>query len=239
MSYPRLKIEHWRFWTPESSDPTGWLEHWRKANPLPESTVAPAAHVPAMQRRRMSRLSRMALEVATTIPGGDAADFVVFCSQHGEIQRTTAMLIDMAAGIEPSPTAFSMSVHNTSAGLFSILLATQTPSTSIGAGAMSFVAGWIEAAAWLSAHPDHSVLLVAFDEAVPEPYRPYVEQVQCDYAVALLLSADQRGLAIEQVASGDPWPWPLAPSFLAWWQSAEPAMTFSAERQGWRWRRHA
>jgi len=44
---------------------------------------------------------------------------MVFASRHGEADRTLAILQDLAAGAEVSPTLFSMSVHNSVPGLWS------------------------------------------------------------------------------------------------------------------------
>lgn len=187
----------------------------------------------------MSRASRMALEVATSIPGADEVGYTVFCSQHGEIARTIGILLGIADGIEPSPTDFAMSVHNTSAGMFSILSGSQKASTSICAGEMTFISGWLEAAAWVATNRGEKVLLVMFDELLPEPYREFEEQPSPDYAVALLLSDVERGIQVQPAHHACPGPHPTAPGFLAWLASDAPTMNCTAEGQAWQWVRDA
>ena len=62
-------------------------------------------------------------------------------------------LAAIVAGGELSPTSFSQSVHNASAGLYTIITASQAPATSLAAGAGTFAYGWIEAEAFLAQDP--------------------------------------------------------------------------------------
>ena len=66
----------------------------------------------------MSSLSKLAVQIALEAAGDSKPDFLVFCSQHGDLTRLREMLRDIASGVELSPTAFSQSVHNASAGLY-------------------------------------------------------------------------------------------------------------------------
>lgn len=236
MSLMPLRVTAWNFWSPTGTDPLHWLSHIGEEDET-VTAAAPARSVPPLQRRRMSRLARMALEVATEIPGGTTADYCVFCSRHGEIQRTDSILEDLASGIEPSPTDFAMSVHNTSVGLYSIVCQMHVPSTSICAGELTFLAGWIEAAAWLAEHPGHSVLLVMFDEGVPPMLRSDVQHATRDYAMALLLAGGGPGIVLERDIGNVGPAHTVGPHFLAWWLSGECEFAVCVERQGWRWRR--
>lgn len=185
----------------------------------------------------MSRLTKMAL--STALAGADhTPEYTVFCSQHGEIVRTHKILSAMVGGKEISPAAFAQSVHNTSSGLFAILTGSAAASTSIAAGANTFVSGWLDAAAYLSRNPSHRVLLVDFDEIVPADYRRYVDLVQCDHALALLLGDDSNGgIVVDRAPPGDPDVLPQGPSFLAWLQGDRDELQMTAEGQAWRWRR--
>ena len=62
----------------------------------------------------MSALSRLAVQIALEAAGDAAPDYLVFCSQHGDLTRLREMLGNIATGAELSPTAFSQSVHNAS-----------------------------------------------------------------------------------------------------------------------------
>ena len=232
MAAVRIEVKNWSFWSPEGGDPEDWLRHWSQAGALSQEGEPDAVAIPPMQRRRTSRLSKMALSTALEAATDHAVDYSIFCSQHGEIVRTRQILSSISEGIEISPTAFAQSVHNTSSGLFTIFEKSNAPSTSVASGANTFACGWMEAQAYLSSYPDHSVLLVDFDEVIPGEYRGYVDQAHCDHALALLLiAADQHGIGIEQAPCGDVSRLPQGPQFLAWLQSGEESLSLTAERQ--------
>ncbi len=102
-----------------------------------------------------------------------------------------------------SPTRFTNSVHNASAGYWHIATASRAPSTSLSAHDASFAAGLLEAAsqavAW--ARP---VLLVAADVPYPEPLRA-TRPIPDAMSVALLLdpSAEVPALARLSIALSD------------------------------------
>jgi hypothetical protein len=234
-----LEIEDWAFWSPESRIPSQWREHWEKPGALPHDTKVPDDAIPAAQRRRMSALSKLAVQVALEASRGGAADFLVFASQHGELSRTSELLANIVAGVELSPAAFSQSVHNTGAGLYTIVGNSQAPASSVAAGASTFPYGWLEAEAFLVEQPRRRALLVAYDEALPAEYRAYTTAAACTYGVAFVLRAAARGgLTLETT---DPEHTddrlPLAPLFAAWWQSNEPTLRRTADTQGWLWKR--
>jgi hypothetical protein len=238
MATVRIEVKNWSFWSPESGDPEDWLRHWSEADALSQEGEPDAGAIPPMQRRRTSRLSKMALSAALEAAAEQAVDYSIFCSQHGEIVRTRQILSSISEGTEISPTAFAQSVHNTSSGLFTIFEKSNAPSTSVASGANTFAYGWMEAQAYLSSNPNHTVLLVDFDEVIPDEYQGYTDQAHCDHALALLLvAADQGGIGIAQAPCGDVSRLPQGPQFLAWLQSDKESLRLTAERQGWQWRR--
>jgi hypothetical protein len=230
-----LEILRWSFWSPETREPSQW--HATESGAAPAIAV-PDHDIPALHRRRMSALSKMAVQTALEATATQRPDFLVFCSQHGELNRTRDLLAAIVARGELSPTSFSQSVHNASAGLFTIITASQAPATSVAAGPATFAYAWIEAQAFLTAQPDKRVLLVAYDEPLPPEYRTYSTQQQRAYALALLLGATTRGgLTLEQAPPAIDEPTPLAPLFMAWALSAEETFCRTAGGQGWTWRR--
>ncbi len=234
----RLQVEHWSFWSPESSDPAGWVSHWQTTGAEHLSGDPDASAIPAMQRRRMSRLSRMALAAALDAICGETVDYSIFCSQHGEIVRTSALLLSITQGIELSPTAFAQSVHNTASGLFTVIAKTNAPSSSIASGANTFAYGWMDAQAYLAENPSHRVLLVDFDEMIPDEYQPYSNQVISDHALALVLRvAETGGVGVICTPPGEDQQLPQGPLFLAWQQSDAATLSLTTEGQGWRWDR--
>lgn len=234
----RLQVERWSFWSPESPDPAGWASHWQKPGADRLDGEPDATSIPGMHRRRMSRLSRMALAAALDASCGEAVDYSIFCSQHGEIVRTSALLLSMTQGIELSPTAFAQSVHNTGSGLFTVIAKTNAPSSSIASGANTFAYGWMDAQAYLTENPKHRVLLVDFDEVIPDEYQTYSNQVISDHALALVLSvAGQGGVGAARTPPGEDEKFAQGPMFLAWQQSDAATLSLTTEGLGWRWDR--
>lgn len=125
-------------------------------------------HIPAMQRRRLSRLAKLALNSAIQALDACNVDYIVWVSQYGDEAKTLNILEDVLRKQTPSPTQFSTSVHNAISGLYSILCQDATPATSL---AGSWNDGLIEAYAWLKTQPEaRQVLLVYYDDALPEIY---------------------------------------------------------------------
>jgi hypothetical protein len=191
-----LEIRRWAFWSPETREPSEWREHWSRLDARALDAKIQGRSVPAAQRRRMSALATLAVQIATEAAGGTAADFLVFASQHGDVTSMRAMLDDVAAGTELSPTMFSQSVHNASAGLYTIISHSRAPVCALSSGASTFAAAWLEAEGFLSNHVDASVLLVSYDEALPPEYAAYSPQRQCAHALGLLLRS-ARGEGVE------------------------------------------
>lgn len=127
--------------------------------------------IPAMQRRRLSPIAKMALNTAMQSLGQQKVNYIVWASQYGDEHKTYSILEDVLQDRKPSPTQFSTSVHNAVAGLYSILCQDATPSTSLCA---SWSEGLIEAYAWLKNHPEAtSALVVFYDDPLPEIYTEY------------------------------------------------------------------
>ena len=153
--------EHWQNWLDKSKL---WSD---------EAEQVPADLIPPMMRRRMSHLSKIAVQTALQISQDKPVDYIVFASRHGELTRTVKLLEDIMNGGDASPMAFSQSVHNTAAGLFTIASKRATPVTSLAAVENSLSSALIEAYCYLAENPDHNVLLVDFDEPLPDDYSEY------------------------------------------------------------------
>jgi hypothetical protein len=235
----RLEIEDWAFWSPEGRTPAEWCAHWQRAGAERAQAPLPDDAIPAAQRRRMSSLSKLAVQTAIQTTRRARPDFMVFCSQHGELVRTRELLRAIVAEEELSPTAFSQSVHNTGAGLYSIAAQTRAPASSVASGPGTFAYGWLEAEGYLVENPERRALLVCCEDPLPEEYRAFSAQVQCTYAVGLLLKlATGAGIDLVLAASDDTDDaLPFAPRFLAWWLGSVPALALTADRQSWVWSR--
>lgn len=150
--------------------------------------------VDPLQRRRLSRLARGVLHCALRVaPPGDLR--MVFASRHGESDRTLAILRDLAAEVEISPAAFSMSVHNAVPGLLSILAGNHASISAVAAGSESFGYGLMAAFAAWKAGPDRPMLFLYGEDRLPELWAPHTPAV-APHALALLLGAGGRDLAM-------------------------------------------
>ena len=149
--------------------------------------------IPAGMRRRTSMTTRMAVTAATLAcsqAGVDTQKLAsVFASLGGEIQVTDALCRLLPDENELlSPTQFHNSVHNTTAGYWSILNKCQAPTTAIAAADDTFVMGLIEVWAQLQQQGRGERLLVCYDELWPEYLAPPIGKTA--FACAFVLSAE-------------------------------------------------
>lgn len=143
--------------------------------------------VDPMLRRRLGPLGRGMLHCAGRVAEGLGPLASVFASRHGDVTRTTPILEDLARGLPPSPTLFSMTVHNAAAGVWSIARQDPSPSLSLAAGPETFGWGLLEAFGLQAAAPSDPVLFVYGDEPLPPPFSGFSEQEPPLHAVALLI----------------------------------------------------
>lgn len=193
MSTINFNIVNWSAISPGLIEQEAWQQwlHDGKCWPV-LLTAVPFDNIPAMMRRRMSMLSKLAVQVAINVSNEQQIDYVIFSSRHGELTRTSQLLNHVIAGQSASPMAFSQSVHNTAVGLFTIATKQTIPSTSVSACLHSVHAAMIEAAAYLSAHPTHHVLVVDIDEPLPEMYAVYERSSFNGYAFGMVLAAGDQ-----------------------------------------------
>ncbi|HUR28430.1 MAG TPA: beta-ketoacyl synthase chain length factor [Planctomycetota bacterium] len=243
-----FSVRAWSAWAPGVESSEDWMQWARAPAVLPLEGSPELKFIPAMQRRRFSRLSRMALQVAfdVTPPELQADACSVFASRHGESNACVALLTDIARAMPLSPTAFSHSVHNTQGGQFSIAAGNGRPSSSIAAGTSTFCAGLIEAAAMCERHRPRPTLLVVADEPPPEILRDGDDELPAAFALALLLDVDVHPPApafrMELVAaperSAKPAPrLPQALEFLAWMIAGEGKLALPFEDGSWTFQR--
>jgi hypothetical protein len=245
----RVVLRRWSAWAPSAegapiASGAEW-ERWARAPvPVGASGQPEVAFLPAPVRRRATRLTRLVLEAAFACT--DEAERrevrTVFASRHGAIH--VAMEIVEAIGRhEPvSPLAFSHSVHNTQAGLFSIAAGNREASSSIAAEADGFGHGFLDALLHLEREPGRPVLLVVADEPVPRTLLHLVDEPHAVYAVALLLASAGEGTPLEFSLEASRAPrkareWPDALEFVRFLASGAPELTLETGRRSWRWRR--
>ena len=181
--------------------------------------------IPAMQRRRLSPIAKLALNTAIQALSEQQADYIVWVSQYGDEHKTLKILEDVLNDQTPSPTQFSTSVHNAVSGLYSILCKESTPATSL---AGSWNDGLTEAYAWLkTAQFSGRVLVVYYDEPLPDIYAEHQPFVAFAMAAMVTLKPENLCLKLEHMTQ-DAFYFQQALQFYHFWQDER-----QTERAAW------
>lgn len=233
----QFRIDQWRAWAPGLDSTDDWLA-WSKApERLADGGEQPdVGFLPALQRRRLSRLARMVFQVAWPLAEGHSALPLVFTSRHGETPRNLAILKDLAVKEPLSPTQFSLSVHNAIIGQWSIMRGDTSEMTALAGEGDGLEMAMLEALSLL-AEGAPAVLLVIGEEAQPEPYAPFIDDVPFPYALALLLTpGDDWRLALHN-ASGAHSGWPHPLSLIQCLSSNGTSLQHTWKERQWIWSR--
>jgi hypothetical protein len=241
----RFTISRRAAWAPGLTTTEAWAA-WAQS-PEPEAPVGEAAppltEIAAMTRRRIERLGRLAVQVATWCQGDDKNMPAVFASRHGDTGRSVELLTALARGEALSPTSFALSVHNGVAGQYSIARQDHGNSLAVAAGPDTAEAGFVEAAGLLAdGHPE--VLLVVYDVSLPPLYAPFGDEPDADFAWAVRLSKASAGPAVtlERTAPGPAQArgvLPHALEVLRFLVNGAPELTWSSPLGSWAWRHEA
>ncbi|UPR55893.1 beta-ketoacyl synthase chain length factor [Vibrio sp. ED004] len=183
-----FNIEKWSANSAGLNSDAEW-QAWSTHLDWPQDGSTEFKAIPPMMRRRMSLQSKLAVQTALTLLKDTSIDYLVFASRHGELHRTATLIQSILEGDDASPMAFSQSVHNTAAGLTTIAAKAPIPLTSIAAGQDTFHNALIEAYLYLHQYPSHRVLVIDFDQPLPELYQEFETQSYADYALGLVLTA--------------------------------------------------
>jgi hypothetical protein len=205
-------IARWRAWAPDVAGENSWRTWSRRPATDADRTRAKpdVSWLPPMLRRRLDYRGRMALAAAAPCVEGIDSVKAVFGSRHGALNRTVAMLEDLARGEAVSPSAFSLAVHNGVAGLFSIARGDRGPATALAAGEDTLGVCLLEGAGMIAEGADN-VLVVYAENAVPDVYREIVDVPSTHpFAVALLLQADAPMRCTLAPTAGESAEWPEA-----------------------------
>lgn len=195
-----------------------------------DETVPALAQIPAMQRRRLSGIAKLALNSAIQSLNAESVDYIVWASQYGDEHKTLKILADVLQDQTPSPTQFSTSVHNAIAGLYSILCKDATPSTSLAA---SWSEALIEAYAWLktTGYPNARVLVVYYDEALPAIYKEF--QPFNGFAMSAVISLEAPNLQLDiKALTYHRHKYLDAQNFYDFWQQSKQSLEHS-QTQAW------
>lgn len=163
--------------------------------------IPPPGLLPANERRRTTATIRLALKVAEeATEGADRSQLrSVFASSSGDMDIIDR-ICDALTHPEPvvSPVQFHNSVHNASAGNWSIATRNPAPATALSGYTASLATGLLEAAT-LQLTEGGGVLLACYDVPSMETFA-HVRPIHHPFAVALRLGP----------AEGAPWRLQLA-----------------------------
>jgi beta-ketoacyl synthase-like protein len=226
-------VQQWAIWPPMQQDKT--QDEIFQAKLL--------ARIPPMLKRRLSPLARTVFCAAIQCMTEQDCIPTVFSSSHGELAKSFAMLEQIEAGEDISPTMFSLSVHNAIAGMFSIVFHNQMQTTVVAPGEDGLAPAFIEALGLLNEGADE-VLLIFYDEPLVPFYPAEPFKLTTDTRLALALKLTQRGQGeyiqltkTNLVAQGveQPLQVPLFADFL---NTNQRVLEFNTPRHGWCWRKY-
>ncbi len=240
-----VTLEKWAAWAPGIDTPELWQQWSRGESDFDDQAKPDVSFLPAMFRRRLSFLSRMALLVANQCVDEEQSIRTVFCSRHGELHRTAVLLQELARSEMISPTAFSMAVHNTASGLFSIANNDRSVTTALAGGVDGFESAFMECATILASGECDKVLLVVADQPLPEVLESFSDEWPATYAAAFVLSNSQAknntliSLAISPADQGEKATYPHALEFIRFILSNRSDLSIAGSRLDWQWSQHA
>ena len=140
-----------------------------------------------MFRRKLSPLSRIVFTTVNSLRDTSVLEDcpLIFASRHGELDLSLK-LIDSIVNVETvSPAGFSMSVHNSIAGLLSIHYKNTEAMTAIAAGQDTLKMGILEASAQLT--KSEKVILCYADNNMPQVYKDFDDEKLYPRCLVLVL----------------------------------------------------
>ncbi len=237
-------VQRWSAWSPGREDEGAWRSWCEEPVALGSGSCPEARFLPPLIRRRCSPLARIALTTAFACCGEGELDrfSTVFASRHGNINESIDLLDRLAERQPLSPTAFSHTVHNAQAGLFSLAAHNGHSSSSVAAQADTFGCAWLEALALLEREPERPVLLVMADVPLAPAFAHLVDEPEASYGLSLLVAPPSAGerlsFAIEPaVQPAAPVRWPDALEFLRWLLSDERRLSLGTGPRRFVWQK--
>jgi hypothetical protein len=176
-----FNIRTWTGWMPENPLLTAGTSSRIKRSQTPD-----ASSVPAMLRRRLNPLGRACVSVTKDIADNRHEGALVYCSRHGDLERSLTVLQEVASKSPVSPMQFSLSVHNAITGILSIHNQFTGCISSIAFGEEGLTPTLLEAAGLLADHPE--VVCILSDVPPPDIYRKPNYGPNVPYAACFVLS---------------------------------------------------
>lgn len=244
-----FSVLNWAAWAPGLHDRAAWVA-WARAPFLPCGDEAPPlTEVPSLQRRRIDRLGRMAIQTVYGCQGqaDDGASVpILFASRHGDVARSVTLLKALAAGEALSPTSFGLSVHNAIAASHSIITGGRGNYQALAGGRSTAEAACVEAAGLL-ADGAPEVRLVCYEAPLPQDYTAYADEPQAFYAWCWRIAPVGRGAIRLELhcdgqktasAASDNRSLPHGLDVHRFLLSGDAALSLSDGAVTWRWHRH-
>jgi hypothetical protein len=240
----RFSITASAAWAPGVETKSLWLAWAHGKIAFTAGTEPLVKNMVPMLRRRAGFAAKMALEVAYECLGDKTDVPSVFSSRHGEASRSADLLLQLATDAPLSPTSFGLSVHNATAGLFSIARGDHANSAVLAAGKSSVESAVIEACGLLAdGAPD--VLLVVYDCPLPEVYAGFQDCAEQPYAWAWLMQSardDSYSLcwsAGEDIRCSNDERLPAGLEILRFYLRADAVLQRTCDKRRWEWVHHA
>jgi Beta-ketoacyl synthase, N-terminal domain len=199
--------------------------------------------VPKTLHRRLSPLAKAVFNAAQPCIENNRSMPVVFSSAHGEICKSLEMLKTIQAGQELSPTAFSLSVHNAIAGLFSIAFNNNQEITVIAPGQEGIAPAFIEALGLLQEGAEE-VLVIFYDDPIADfyPIAPYKLSSEFACVLGLRLALKGGGLTLNlshSTESRDDGEHPVQLlALIRFLLADEKLLSLGNQGHSWTWRKH-
>jgi hypothetical protein len=233
-------LSGWQCWASGFAADVPWRKWIDGEVCLAAGDGPPLKDVKPIQRRRLSPIARGAFYCAKECLGQTKPVATVFCSAHGEGERAFELLDAIAADAALSPNTFSLSVHNSIAGLFGIINDERAPSIALAAGQDGIGVAFAEACGLLEEFGDGDALVVLYDDAMPDPFEVGADAPAAGVAAAFRLSRDaaaRRYRLERRLASGDaPAPhWAQIRDVVDFLQSGRDELLLRSNRVDWSW----
>lgn len=226
-----FKVSDWSGWTTAEIPPS--------LSSVVASSPPNVSHIPALLRRRLNSMGKAC--AATLYPHLENHENtpIVFCSRHGDIDRTLGVLIDLTDDEPVSPMHFSLTVHNAITGIISIHHQVTGNISSIAATRGAIVPVLLEAIGQLNDNC-HQVHCLICDFPLPEIYQDAETPAIAPFTVSFTVTAGTgTALTLEQKAP-EATPLPDAAStdddplaFISFLASAQ--QTLNVDHNGSRW----
>lgn len=244
-----FNIAQWHAWAPGITDAESW-QAWARTPYVPADLgqQPDVSFVPAMQRRRLTRLARMSFAAAWPLAQDKTQNNtqvpMIFGSRHGETPVTFSLLQSLAQHEALSPTQFGLSVHNAVAGQWSIQRADTAETCAVAADADILEHTIVEACGLLHEGAP-AVIAILAEDAPADFYRDQIDDIPFPFAVALRLTAGTDwtlSSAAAHAAEPTPGltPTPAFGHVLPWLRAmlqGAPTWTHDCPPRSWTWQR--